>query len=233
MQRELEQPFDSAARLLARSARVFFTRLPFLASVTLAVFIPGKLVMQAICSALEVPPEGVASYILMDFSNIILGSLAVPAAIYGLTTRRPVLDCLRQGRKLWARMFFAKFKVEMTVALWSLLLFVPGIVAMVKLAFTDAIVALDDGAMDPLERSRELTAGHRWRVFFGLAPLMFIDLVGNIVVLTSMPGVAHSRWLLGLADSLLAVIGMWATVAGVMMYLGRIGRPPQTKNTYR
>jgi hypothetical protein len=229
MQRELREPFDSAARLLGRSAQIFFSRLPFLVSVTLAVFVPGKLVMQLVCAALDVPPEGIASYLLMDFSNLILGALAIPAAIYGLTTGRPVAECLRRGRKLWARMFWNKFKVEMTVALWSLLLFIPGIVAMVKLALTDAVVALEPAEADPLERSRELTAGVRWRVFFVLAPLMLIDLVGNIGVLLAMPGVAHSRWLLGLADSLLAVVGMWGTVAGLMMYLGRTADPPQTR----
>src|SRR3954468_14634965 len=229
MQRELRQPFDSAPRLLRRSARVFFSRLPFLMSVTFAVFIPGKLVAQLLCAALDVPPEGIASYLLMDFSSLILGSLTIPAAIYGLTTGRPVVECLQRGRKLWGRMFWNKFKVEMTVALWSLLLFIPGIVAMVKLALTDAVVTLDENATDPLEQSRELTAGIRWRVFFVIAPMMLIDLAGNIVVLTAMPGMAHSRWLLGLADSLLAVIEMWSTVAGLMMYLGRTGNPPQTK----
>src|SRR4051812_48582027 len=159
MQRELREPFDSAGRLLGRSARVFFTRLPFLASVTLAVFVPGKLVMQVVCWVLDVPPEGIASYLLMDFSNIVLGALAIPAAIYGLTTGRPVVECLRHGRKLWGRMFWNKFKVEITVALWSLLLFVPGIIAMVKLALTDAIVALEPVEPEPLARSRELTAG--------------------------------------------------------------------------
>jgi hypothetical protein len=233
MQRELRQPFDSALGLLGRSARVFFGRLPFLVSVTLAVFLPGKLVAQLVCAALDVPPEGIASYLLMDFSSLILGSLTVPAAIYGLTTGRPLVECLRHGKKIWGRMFWNKFKVEMTVALWSLLLFIPGLVAMAKLALTDAVVALDENETDPLQQSRELTEGIRWRVFFVIAPLMLIDLAGNIVVLTSMPGVAHSRWLLGLADSLLAVVEMWSTVAGLMMYLGRIGNPPQKKRVYR
>jgi len=62
-----------------------------------------------------------------------------------------------------------------------------------------------------------------------IAPMMLMDLVGNIFVLTAMPGVAHSRWLLGLADSLLAVVEMWSTVAGLMMYLGRTRNPPQAK----
>jgi hypothetical protein len=233
MQRELRQPFDSAPGLLGRSARVFFGRLPFLVLVTLAVFIPGKLVAQLVCAAMDVPPEGIASYLLMDFSSLVLGSLTVPAAIYGLTTDRPLLECLRHGKKVWGRMFWNKFKVEMTVALWSLLLFIPGLVAMAKLALTDAVVALDENETDPLQQSRELTEGIRWRVFFVIAPLMLIDLAGNIVVLTSMPGVAHSRWLLGTADSLLAVVEMWSTVAGLMMYLGRIGNPPQTKRVYR
>ena len=227
MQRELQQPFDSAPRLLGRSARVFFARLPFLVSVTLAVFIPGKVVTQLVGVVLDIAPEGIASYLLMDFSNLVLGALAIPAAIYGLTTGRPVIESLQRGRKQWGRMFWNKFKVEMTVALWSLLLFVPGIVAMMKLALTDAVVALDENEADPLARSRELTAGVRWRVFFVMAPLMLIDLAGNIVVLISMPGVAHSRLLLGLADSVLAVIGMWSTVAVLMMYLGRIVSPPQ------
>src|SRR4051794_13271728 len=112
MHSELRKPFDSAPRLLARSARVFFTRLGFLASVTLVVFIPGKLVAQLVCATLDVPPEGIASYLLMDFSNLVLGSLAIPAAIYGLTAGRPLMECLRFGRKLWGRMFWNKFKVE-------------------------------------------------------------------------------------------------------------------------
>src|ERR1051325_9954723 len=124
MQRQLREPFDSAARLLARSATTFFRRLPFLAAVTLAVFIPGKLVAQLVCAALDVPPEGIASYLLMDFSSLVLGSLAIPAAIYGLMTGKSVLECLRQGKRLWGRMFWNKFKVEVTVAFWSLLLFI-------------------------------------------------------------------------------------------------------------
>ena len=47
----------------------------------------------------------------------------------------------------------------MTVALWSLLLFVPGIVAMVKLALTEAMVALERTRRTRSQRSRELTDG--------------------------------------------------------------------------
>jgi hypothetical protein len=180
MRIDLEQPFDSAGVVLARSARLWVARLPFLAAVTLAVFVPGKLVLQVICTALDIPPEGLASYLLMDVSDLVLGAWAIPAAIHGVAHGKPIGASLRYGRSLWGRMLWNKFKVEITIALYTLLLFVPGLIAMARLAFTDAIVAIEaDGEPEPLARSRELTAGMRWRVFFVVAPLAVLDLFGS------------------------------------------------------
>lgn len=221
MQRELDAPFNSAARLLAGSLRLFARRLPFLAAVTLAVFLPGKLLVQLGCAALDIPPEGLASYLLMDLSDLVLASLAIPAAIHGLTSGTRVGPSLRYGRQIWARMLWNKFKVEITIALYTLLLFVPGLIAMSKLALTDAIVAVEGrGEPEPLARSAELTAGRRWRVFFVVAPLGLMELAGSFYLLAALPGAAHSRWMLAVLESLWAVAGMWITVAGLMMYLG-------------
>lgn len=226
MRRGLDGPFDSAAGLLARSLRLFLSRLPFLAAVTLAVFVPGKLLLQAVCFALDIPPEGLASYLLMDVSDLVLGAWTIPAAIHGLTTGQPIGACLRYGRGLWARMLWNKFKVEITIALYTLLLFIPGFLAMAKLALTDAIVAIEGaGEPEPLARSAELTAGHRWRVFFVVAPLAVFDLAGSFYLLGSLPGASHSRWMIAMIDSVWAVVGMWMTIAGLLMYLGRIGNP--------
>jgi hypothetical protein len=49
------------------------------------------------------------------------------------------------------------------------------------------------------------------------------DLAGSFYLLGSLPGASHSRWMLALVDSVWAVAGMWMTVAGLMMYVGRIG----------
>src|SRR5512133_4016289 len=106
MQRELDAPFDSAAGLLIRSLRLFAGRLPFLATVTLAVFVPGKLLVQVVCAALDIPPEGLASYLLMDVSDLVLGALAIPAAIHGLTSGASPGPSLRYGRQLWGRMLW-------------------------------------------------------------------------------------------------------------------------------
>lgn len=241
MPRDLDEPFDSAAGLLARSLRLFIARLPFLASVTLAVFVPGKLLLQAICFALDVPPEGLASYLLMDVSDLVLGAWTIPAAIHGITTGKPAAACLTYGRRLWARMLWNKFKVEITIALYTLLLFVPGFLAMAKLALTDAIVAIEGrDEPEPLARSAELTAGRRWRVFFVVAPLAVLDLAGSFFLLGSLPGASHSRWMIAMVDSVWAVAGMWMTVAGLLMYLGVAprravvaGGPPSKKTRQR
>ena len=73
------------------------------------------------------PPEGIASYLLMDFSDLMLGALDDSGGHLrpDAPARRSSSVC-GTARQLWGRMFWNKFKVEITVALWSLLLFVPG-----------------------------------------------------------------------------------------------------------
>src|SRR5271169_6128144 len=102
--------FKSVARLLLRSAVLFFSNLPFLAAITLVVFVPGKLALQFGCYVMDVPTGGILSYLLMDFSDLVLGALVAPAAIYGLVEKLrsghtpPLGECLRWGRRQWAKM---------------------------------------------------------------------------------------------------------------------------------
>ena len=217
-------PFDSAPRLLGRSAVLFFTRLPAIAAITLAVMIPGNLAVQAVCSLLNVPAEGILSYLFLEMGDLVFGAFAAAAVIYAVAGtlragRTPRLsESLRWGGLCWGRMFWNQFKVEITVGLWTLLLFVPGLMAMVRLFLVPPVVVLEPAGADAFRRSEELTRGVRWRVFFVALPLTVIDLVGSYVVLDALPGVAHSRPLLALADSVLAVIGQWSTVAAVLIY---------------
>ncbi len=79
--------FDSAWKLLLASARVYFSNFAFLAILTLIVFLPAKLAIQFISDSLDVPKGGLAAYLTMDLSDLVLSALAVPAAIYGLLER--------------------------------------------------------------------------------------------------------------------------------------------------
>jgi hypothetical protein len=225
------QPFDSAPRLLGRSAAFFFVNLPVLAAVTLAVMIPGNLLVQLFCYLLDVPADGVLSYVLLEIGDLVFGALAIGAVIYTVTGklrtgRAPALgESLRWARRIWLRMLWNQFKMEMTVGLWSLLIFIPGLMALVRLFLVQPVAALEPDSPDPLRRSEELTRGVRWRVFFVALPLLAIDLFGSFVILDALPGAGHSRLLLALSDSVLAVAGQWTTVAAVLIYVGQASRP--------
>ncbi|HXB69944.1 MAG TPA: hypothetical protein VNY05_16950 [Candidatus Acidoferrales bacterium] len=219
--------FESVTRLLLRSAVLFFSNLPFVAAVTLVAFVPGKLALQFGCYVMDVPTGGILSYLLMDFSDLILSALVVPATICGLVEKMrgnqmpPLGECLRWGRRQWAKTLGYKLVVEITIALSGALLVVPGLVAMVRLIFTDAIVAVEaDREQHVLSRSSDLSRGRRWRIFFVLLPMMILDLAGTFLVLGRLEGLTHSRIALALGDSLFSVGGQWTTAVVLLLYLG-------------
>jgi hypothetical protein len=223
------EPFDSPLPLLRDSIRVFFANLPFLASATLVIYLPGKLTTQFLCYLLDIPFAGLLSYFVLEISDLLLSALVVPAIVYGLVHRfrtgRPaaVGESLRWGRRQWVKTLANKIKVEITVTLWGALLVIPGIVAMVRLIFADVIVAVEADLEDEvLGRSKKLAQGRRWRIFFVLLPLLTLDLAAMFLVLDRVQGVTHSRVAFAIADSVLAVGGQLTTVAVLLMYLGTV-----------
>jgi hypothetical protein len=112
-------------------------------------------------------------------------------------------------------------KVEITVALWGALLVIPGLVAMVRLIFAEAIVAIEaDRETEVLACSRILSKGHGWRIFLVLLPLMAAGLVGTFLILGALEQASYSRVVIAVVDSVLSVGRQWTTVAVLLMYLG-------------
>jgi len=233
------EPFHSAFRLLASSAVLFFANLRFLAAVTLVVYLPAKLALQFVLYLLDIPPGGIVAFLAMDASDGVLSALVIPAAIYGLVARfrggqtASVRESLRWGRRQWKKTLWNMFKVEVTVALWGALLVIPGLVAMVRLIFADAIVAIEaDRETEVLARSRVLARGHGWRIFLVLLPLMAGGAAGSFLVLGALDEAAYSRVVMAVADSVLSVGGQWTTVAVLLMYLGVVRPAAPAKPLY-
>jgi hypothetical protein len=223
------QAFASPLPLLGDSVRVFFSNLRFLAAATLVVYLPGKLATQFLCYLLDIPFEGLLSYLILGISDLLLGALVAPTVVYGLSHRfrtgRPAAlgECLRWGRRQWMKTLVNQIKVEVTITLWGALLVIPGIVAMVRLTFADMIVAVEaDLETDVLGRSTKLAQGRRWRIFFVLLPIMILDFAAMFLVLDRVQGVTHSRVAFAIADSVLAVAGQLTSVAVLLMYLGTV-----------
>jgi hypothetical protein len=234
------EPFNSPWKLLFASARVFFANLGFLAAVTLMVFLPGKAALQIIFDSLDVRKGGLAAYLGMDLSDLVLGSLAAPAAIYGLMERfrtgkaAPIARSIRWGLRQWIKMLWTRFKVEITITLWGALFVIPGVVAMVRLIFTDPIVAIEgDRASAVLERSRELSRGYGWRIFGVVLPVMIVELIVPFLILDAIGGSEASRPVIAVVDSLLSVGGQWVTIIVLLMYLGVVPatQPAATKRS--
>ena len=95
---------------------------------------------------------------------------------------------------------------------------VPGVVAMMKLIFTDIIVAIEaDRESEVLQRSRTLSEGHRWRIFGALLPALPLSLVQTLATLSALQ---YSRLAMVPVDSLFEVLGQWMTVVILLIYLG-------------
>jgi len=220
-------PFDAALPMLRDTLRVFFANLPFLATVTLAVYLPGKLATQFVCYVAEIPFEGVLSYFILMASDLLLSCLVAPAIVYGLVERlrngrkAPLGECLRWGRRQYGRMLANQLAVEVTVTLWGALLVIPGVVAMVRLVFTEIVVAVEgDLESSPLVRSKQLSEGRRWRMFGVMLPMLLLGMIATFVVLDKIQAATHSRATFAIADSVLAVAAQLDTVAALLMYLG-------------
>ena len=223
------EPFVSPLPLLRDSLGTFFSNLPFLAAATLVIYLPGKLATQFLCYLLDIPFEGLLSYLILGISDLLLGALVVPTIVYGLihrfrTGRAAALgQSLRWGRRQWIKTLANQIKVEVTITLWGALLVIPGVVAMVRLVFADVIVAVEaDLEPEVLRRSTTLAHGRRWRIFFVLLPIMILDFAAMFLVLDRVQDVTHSRLAFAIADSVLAVAGQLTTVAVLLMYLGTV-----------
>ena len=219
--------FGSPLGLLARAISLYLRNLPFIAALTLLIFLPAKAALQVACWAFDVSTKGLLMYALLSASDLVLGSLATPAVIYGLVVamrgkgRPPLAEALRWGRRQWGRTLWNRIKVEVTVSLRLLLLIVPGVIAMIRLMFTDPVIAIEaDLSGPPLDRSRALAEGHGWRILFVMLPLALVELVGSYFVLGAFTDPAYSRAAIAIVDSLLSAGGQLSTVVVLLMYLG-------------
>lgn len=223
------EPFTSPLRLVVRAVRLFVSRFLLIAAITLTVFLPGNLALQFVCEVLDIPVSGVKFYLLLEALDLVLASLVAPAVVYALAGASPGFGpALRWGRRQFGKTLWNEVKVNITVILWGALLVIPGIIAMVRLIFTDVVVAIEgDLEPDPMQRSRQLSQGRLWRMLGVLAPIALVNMAAMFLIL-DRPGLVESRVLFAIADSVLNIFGQLTTVAVVLMYLGLV--PPKSKS---
>jgi hypothetical protein len=123
------------------------------------------------------------------FLMIVLGTLSQAIVLYGAfqdMRGRPVslADCLRVGLQRLLPIIGLALSVGVAVMLASMLFIVPGLILyMMWFVATPVCVVERFGPFRSLGRSRELTKGHRWKIF-GLTLLILLPavIVGSILV---------------------------------------------------
>lgn len=142
--------------------------------------------------------------------TLVLNNLAMAALVYGVFQRlrgRTVGfgECLTRGVQRMMPALFGGILTGLITFVGTLLLCVPGAIAMTVLYVTvPAIVVEGVGAIEGMKRSAMLTDGSRWRVFFialGLAIVGMIagGIIGVATVAALDPATAIVlQWLIGI-----------------------------------
>jgi hypothetical protein len=223
-------PFTSAGSVLLRSLALYLKHFGFIAGVTLVGYAPLKFAVYLFCFLAGVEPGGVVASLIRDAADGLLGALVAPAVIYGVVARfrpgspPPFGECLGWGRRWWWKTLWNDFKASITIGLRLALLIVPGVIAMVRLCFVEPIVAIEGATQDEvLARSRELSEGHGWKIFFALLPAGVLGFISEWAVFSLMQRFGLSWPVVASLDSVMAVVSQWSTVLALLMYLGLTG----------
>lgn len=109
------------------------------------------------------PPSGLISL-------IIGGPFAVGLSIFSLAISRnqeAKFNQIFQGFNLFWKSLGAYLLMTLFILLWMLLLIIPGIIAAISYSLTFYIIADDNfiGAMEAIDKSKEMMNGYKWKYF--------------------------------------------------------------------
>lgn len=116
-------------------------------------------------------------YLIFGFSNIIPflplflnGPMTLGMSILSLKLSRnedPKFEQIFEGFKRFGAALVASLLMTLYAALWTLLLIIPGIIAMLSYALTFYILADDNSinATEAIRKSKKMMMGHKWELF--------------------------------------------------------------------
>jgi len=211
----LEETF----RLLARHFDLF-------TMIALTVWLPGHLVINYL--DFFATSKGAADAAARSFRVAILlegvfGPLVVAATLAALLSIKQgqparYLAAMRWAIILWPRLFLARLAVSVIVLAGLIALVVPGVILLVRLAFVDALVALDGVPLgQALRISNALTEGRRRGIFF-TGGFLFAAVFSLAAALSALAGLAEHFVVQVLADCLIAVTQTVFTIAMFLFY---------------
>jgi hypothetical protein len=171
--------------------------------------------------------------LLDNFVGIIATAGVISIGYTSWIGQRPSFrDALDVGVRSWGRMWWTRFLRGLVLVLGFLLMIIPGIYLLVRLALVEPIAVCERvSGSTAMRRSFELTRGHFWQVFFlGLVFWGLIIAAMACVVLPIILIPALDHWLVDAATALLAdVIAAFATLCLLSAYVSFAGQQSMTE----
>jgi hypothetical protein len=183
---ELEPPRFRVGIALGRTFSVLFRNIvPF--GILALIFNAPVHLLPLFVDLSGYPPFG-ALTVGLTLGGLLLGYLLSATLVYGTVLdlrggRASALECVSRGLGLLLPVVGVSILVALIVALGSLLLIVPGIIAMVILWVAVPVAVVErPGIGASLSRSVMLTRGYRWHLFGLIVILMIINLAISQII---------------------------------------------------
>jgi hypothetical protein len=164
--------FKTSFELIALSAKIFMKCFWFISKIVLVIYLPASL-LKACLVPTNNPTHSDDFDTLID---LVFDALITPAVIFGVVqflknkTFPSVFDAYRFGWNKWGLVWARTFKSGILMILGFILLIVPGFLACLAYTLVPYAVCFESKTQkSSLRRSRELSIGRRWLIFFSSA----------------------------------------------------------------
>ncbi len=212
--------------ILEETFRLLVRHFDLFTMIALTVWLPGHLVINYI--DFFATSKGAADAAARSFRAAVLveglfGPLVIAATLAALLTIKQgqparYLAAMRWALMLWPRLFLTRLVVSVIVLAGLIAFVVPGVMLLVRLAFVDALVALDGLPLgQALRISNALTEGRR-RGIFWTGGFLFAAVFSLAAALSALAGLAEHFVVQVLADCLIAVTQTVFTIAMFLFY---------------
>jgi uncharacterized membrane protein len=190
-----------AISVLARHFLTFFI-------VTFVAFAPLIVLQQPTASAESDPAQALATagvslllLMLMMVLSMLSSAVILHGAFQDMRNRRVNLaESLKVGLRRFLPLMGLAFLVALLVILGFILLFIPGLILYtIWFVAVAACVVERTGAWTSMRRSRELTKGHRWKVFGVVLLLLLLSLVNPLLQLVLSAAGGETLALIGIS----------------------------------
>lgn len=196
-----------------------------LAAIVLPVVVPLQVGLGLYESANMEQGFSMGNIFLMMLVGFVFYALYMPAVIFYIASvvsgeQRSTGELYQQALKWWGPFLLLLLLVTLLSGVGFMLLIVPGIIVMLKLAFAEFDMLLNDASpLAAMQTSWHLTKGHKGTLFGGYLIITLAIYVPFIILEAILAGVGMAYWWVTAAVSVvIAVCNLFYTIFAFRVY---------------